>query len=151
MPTGDEFIDHDFAAAFAYRWSDWDMSMKVQPRNTRQKQAIRDAFTSADRPLAYEEVLDFAQRKVDGLSIATVYRNVNGMVEEGWLVPVEIPGMTTRYEIAGKAHHHHFKCNDCGKLFELAGCDVKVKSKLPGGFRTTGHEFFLYGLCPSCA
>jgi Fur family ferric uptake transcriptional regulator len=124
--------------------------MIVQTRNTRQKEAIREAFTAADRPLAHEEVLEFAQKKVEGISIATVYRNINSLVEDKWLVPVEIPGTTTRYEVAGKEHHHHFKCNDCGRLFELNGCDVQVKSRLPRGFRTTGHEFFLYGLCPSC-
>ena len=124
--------------------------MTVQTRNTRQKEAIREAFTTADRPLAHEEVLEFAQKKVEGISIATVYRNINSLVEDKWLVPVEIPGTTTRYEVAGKKHHHHFKCNDCGRLFELNGCDVQVKPRLPRGFRTTGHEFFLYGLCPSC-
>lgn len=125
--------------------------MSIQTRNTKQKQAIREAFMSADRPLAHDEVLEMATKLVEGISIATVYRNVNSLLGEKWLVPVEIPGMTTRYEVAGKEHHHHFKCNDCGKLFELKGCDIQVKPKLPRGFRTTGHEFFLYGLCPSCA
>jgi Fur family ferric uptake transcriptional regulator len=125
--------------------------MSVQTRNTKQKQAIRDAFVAADRPLAFEEVLELATRQVEGISIATVYRNVNSLVDEQWLVPVEIPGMATRYELAGKEHHHHFKCNDCGKLFELKGCDVQIRPKLPRGFRTTGHEFFVYGLCARCA
>ena len=121
-----------------------------QPRNTRQKEAIREAFTKADRPLSHEEALELAQRQVEGLSIATVYRNINALVAENWLAPVEIPGSTTRYEVAGKGHHHHFKCNECGKLFELEGCKVPMKVKLPRGFRSTGHEFFLYGLCSTC-
>jgi Fur family transcriptional regulator, ferric uptake regulator len=124
--------------------------MNTQPRNTKQKEAIRDAFLVADRPLSHEEVFDLAQKKVEGISIATVYRNINGLVDERWLAPVEIPGNTTRYEVAGKAHHHHFKCDNCGRLFELQGCDVQVKPKLPKGFRMTGHEFFLYGVCASC-
>jgi Fur family ferric uptake transcriptional regulator len=130
---------------------DEDRSMNIQPRKTKQKEAIRGAFVSSGRPLAHEEVLALAQQHVEGISIATVYRNINSLVEEKWLIPVEIPGTTTRYEVAGKEHHHHFKCNTCGKLFELNGCDVEVKSRLPRGFRMTGHEFFLYGLCASCA
>ncbi|CAN5747223.1 transcriptional repressor [soil metagenome] len=125
--------------------------MNSNPRNTRQKDAIRDAFLVADRPLSHEEVLTLAQKTVEGLSIATVYRNINGLLDEKWLAPVEIPGSTTRYEVAGKAHHHHFKCNQCGRLFELQGCDMQIKPKLPQGFRMTGHEFFLYGLCNLCA
>ena len=124
--------------------------MAIQSRNTRQKDAIRAAFEQADRPLSHEEALRLAQQQVDGLSIATVYRNINTLVGDGWLTRVEVPGDTTRHEIAGKAHHHHFQCNGCGKLFELQGCEVDVKPKLPRGFRTTGHEFFVYGLCNVC-
>lgn len=91
-----------------------------------------------------------AQRQVDGLSIATVYRNIHLLVEEQWLTPVNVPGDTTRYEVAGKGHHHHFQCNECGKLFELEGCGVAEKPALPQGFRTTGHEFYVYGLCSAC-
>ena len=119
-------------------------------RNTKQKAAIRDAFVEADRPLSPDEALEAAQRHHPPLGIATVYRNIQSLVEEGWLQPVEVPGDSTRYEISGKKHHHHFHCNSCGKLFELEGCVAQVKPKLPRGFRATGHEFFLYGVCATC-
>jgi Fur family ferric uptake transcriptional regulator len=122
----------------------------MEKRNTKQKAAIRDAFIDANRPLSPEEALAGAQRLHPALSIATVYRNIQSLVLEGWLQPVEIPGKSTRYEVAGKEHHHHFQCNDCGKLFELEGCALPAKPKLPRGFRATGHEFFLYGICADC-
>lgn len=124
--------------------------MPIVPRQTRQKQAIRNSFTQADRPLAPEEVLTFARQNVFGVSIATVYRNIGSLVEEGWLTPVALPGTSARYEVAGKKHHHHFQCNDCEKVYELSGCDFAVKPQLPKGFRMTGHEFFLYGTCAEC-
>ncbi len=124
--------------------------MAPQPRNTRQKDAIRVAFTTADRPLSHDEALALAQQQVEGLSIATVYRNINLLVEENWLARVEVPGDTTRYEVAGKGHHHHFQCNECGKLYELEGCGIEMPPDLPPGFRPTGHELFVYGLCDHC-
>lgn len=124
--------------------------MPVIARNTKQKEAIRSAFTSADRPLSPEEILELAQVSVSGLSIATVYRNLATLVEEGWLTPVELPGEARRYEVAGKEHHHHFRCDSCGKVFELEGCAVELKPKLPRGFRASGHELFIYGNCAGC-
>jgi len=120
-------------------------------RNTRQKAAIRDVFAEMDRPLGPQEVLELAGSRIDGLGIATVYRNVKALVEEGWLTPVELPGEPARYEIAGKAHHHHFHCTECKRVFDLPGCPVQVKPKLPTGFVATTHELILYGMCDSCA
>ena len=122
----------------------------IQPRNTRQKEAIRASLVAADRPLSPEELLNSAQQKVEGISMATIYRNLNALIDEKWLAPVLIPGEPARYEVAGKGHHHHFKCNDCGKMYDLPGCEVNPRPKLPRGFRITGHEFFLYGRCAEC-
>lgn len=122
----------------------------MQLRNTRQKEAIRAAFVKANRPLSPEETLNLAQEQVSGISIATIYRNIGALVEENWLVPVALPGDTARYEVAGKEHHHHFHCNVCGSVFEMKGCAVKPSTRAPRGFRVTGHEFFLYGVCAGC-
>ena len=119
-------------------------------RNTRQKTAIREAFAGANRPLSPEEVLQSAQQHHPGVGIATVYRNIQTLVEEEWLQPVEVPGDATRYEVAGKKHHHHFQCNECGKLYDLEGCAAQSRPKLPKGFRASGHEFYVYGTCAAC-
>jgi Fur family transcriptional regulator, ferric uptake regulator len=122
----------------------------IQPRNTQKKDAIRSAFLDADRPLSPQEAFDSAQKQVKGISIATVYRNIRSLLDDKWLVSIELPGDAARYEVAGKKHHHHFHCNACGKVFEMEGCGVELKPKLPRGFRVTGHEFFLYGSCSDC-
>lgn len=121
------------------------------PRNTRQKQAIRDAFLEADRPLSPDEALAAAQRRYEALGIATVYRNIKALVDEGWLDTVSVPGEATRYEVAGKAHHHHFHCRICGRMFELGACRGTVMPRAPRGFRVSGHELMLFGSCDRCA
>lgn len=123
---------------------------RIANRSTRQRRAIRGAFTVADRPLNPNEVLDLAAEQHKGIGIATVYRNIKALVEEGWLTPVELPGEPPRYEVAGKEHHHHFHCKRCGKVFELKGCLPDFKQLAPPGFRVTGHEVLLYGDCKTC-
>ncbi len=122
----------------------------MDKRNTKQKAAIREAFAEADRPLSPDEALEYALEHHSAIGIATVYRNIQALVEEGWLTAVELPGETTRYELSGKEHHHHFHCDTCGKLFDLKGCVIQSKPRLPRGFSASGHEFFLYGNCASC-
>lgn len=91
-----------------------------------------------------------AQGYTKSLSIATVYRNIHSLIEEGWLESVEMPGQVTRYEVAGKAHHHHFLCRSCGGVYELDGCPAPKEISLPPGFTATGHEFFVFGKCSAC-
>jgi Fur family ferric uptake transcriptional regulator len=117
-------------------------------RQTRQRQAIRRAFEDAQRPLGASEVLEAAGSHTPGLGIATVYRALKGLVEEGWLTPVELPGEAPRYEPAGKKHHDHFRCRRCDRVFEIA-CAVRLP-KLRG-FVVEDHEVVLTGLCAQCA
>ena len=56
-----------------------------------------------------------------------------------------------RYETAGKAHHDHFRCRTCAKVFEVDDCPVVKLPKMPKGFLLEGHETILVGLCAGCA
>ena len=125
------------------------MAAKDQ-RNTRQRAAIRKAFERADRPLSPQQVLDAAQAEVDGVGIATVYRNIKALLEEQWLVAVELPGSATVYERSGKAHHHHFHCDECGRVFELTGCLPNINRLAGRKFSVVRHELVLYGMCADC-
>jgi Fur family ferric uptake transcriptional regulator len=119
-------------------------------RNTRQRGAIRRAFQRADRPLSPAEVLTDARREVTGLGIATVYRNIRGLLDERWLATVDLPGEPSRYELAAKPHHHHFRCAQCAKVYDIPCTDNMPKAELPPGFRMTGHDVLLHGLCADC-
>jgi len=107
-------------------------------------------FTEADRPLSPERVLQGARHHHSALGIATVYRNIQALVDEGRLQPIEVPGDSTRYEVAGKEHYHHFQCNACRKLYDLLRCFAQARPKLPRGFRALGHELYVYGIGAAC-
>jgi len=119
-------------------------------RNTRQRAAIRNAFERAGRPLSLPQVLDAAQADVEGLGIATVYRNIKALTEDGWLAAIELPGAATVYERAGKVHHHHFHCDRCSRVFELTGCIPTINRLAGRRFSVTRHELVLYGICSEC-
>ena len=120
-------------------------------RKTRQRAAIRHVFERENRPLSPEETLERAERVIPGLGIATVYRAIKQFVQEGWLIPVQLPGEPARYEVAGKHHHHHFVCRECNSVFEIDGCPGNLNRFAPPGFVLEDHHLILYGRCGDCA
>ena len=128
-------------------------SAATQPseRNTRQREAIRLAIEKAHRPLSTQEILEAANQYVSGVGIATVYRNVKAFLNSGDITAVTIPGDSPRYEMAGHAHHHHFHCTACDRLFDVHHCPGDLREMAPAGFRVDRHELTLYGLCEACS
>jgi Fur family ferric uptake transcriptional regulator len=122
-------------------------------RQTVQRRAILQALDEASGPLTPSEVLERAAHHHNALGLATVYRNLNALEAHGEVVAVHLPNESTRFELAGRGHHHHFRCEACGRVFELhATCPVAVLQgvTLPGGFEVRDHALTLYGLCPDC-
>ncbi len=117
---------------------------------TRQREVIRDAFERLGQPLSVQEAFEAAQEDLPQIGVATVYRAINDMVDDGWLVPVDLPGESTRYERAGIGHHHHFQCNGCGRVFDFEGCPGDLGRLAPDGFEVDSHEIILYGRCARC-
>jgi Fur family ferric uptake transcriptional regulator len=95
-------------------------------------------------------VLDAAQQEVPGLGIATVYRNLKALVEEGELQAVHLPGENPRFELVGHKHHHHFQCRQCQRVFDVHGCPGNLSRLAPKGFVVEDHDLTLYGRCTSC-
>lgn len=119
-------------------------------RRTKQRSILEEVLRHAERPLSVEEIHQIGRRELARLGIATVYRFVKSEVESGALVAVELPGNDTRYELSGLHHHHHFRCDDCGRVFDLPGCSSVVDPEVPESFVVRGHEVLLYGSCSDC-
>jgi len=119
-------------------------------RNTAQRQAIRQVFIDTRRPLSPTEALDKAAKLKKGIGIATIYRAVRDLVDEGWLRPVEIPGQPPRYELMDLPHHHHFHCHGCGRTFDIHHCPGELMDIAPKDFLVESHHLTLLGLCADC-
>lgn len=123
-------------------------------RLTRQRTAIRDVITIAARPLTPQEILDGVRASVPETGMATIYRNIKVLLDEGAIQPVTLPGESPRYEtrFAGhEHHHHHFHCTVCDRVFDIPGCPGPMTDLAPPGFRIDRHELTLYGHCAECA
>ena len=122
-------------------------------RQTKQMQAIREAFVEAARPLSIDELRDLASQTINTLGLRTVYRAVRRLEESGEIASVPVPGSADRYELASVAstHHHHFHCTRCDRYFDIHGCPGGLKKLVPEGFKMEDHDLTLSGLCAACA
>ncbi len=119
-------------------------------RQTKQRHAIEAAIREGGRPLLPAELVTLAQETVPGINIATVYRCVKALAEEGVIRAVELSGEPARYERADLHHHHHFRCDECERVFDVPGCRGGVESNVPDGFSVRAHEVVLFGRCAEC-
>lgn len=122
-------------------------------RDTTQQRAIRAAVDSAGRPLSVQEIHELASDEAPTLGVRTVYRVVNRLLDDGAIAPVVVPGQPDRYEPASVAekHHHHFRCEQCDRVFDVDACPGGLSRMLPPGFELAGHELSLWGTCSECA
>ncbi len=120
-------------------------------RATRQRRAIERMFREQSAPITVAEALASAGRLLPGLSQATLYRAVHALMEGGQLERVVLPGEPPRYEWARGGHWHFFHCDQCRKVFEIAGCNKPGIDRVPRGFRVREHHVVLYGACSGCA
>ncbi len=122
-----------------------------QQRQTRQRRVIEATLQQSSCPLLPKEILVQAQQSIPRMGIATVFRTLKKMVDEGSAKMVYLPGESPRYECSDLAHHHHFKCDNCDRVFDINGCPGHLEQLLPAGFQLNDHEITLFGRCAECS
>jgi len=118
---------------------------------TRQREAIWRAIEESGRPLTAIEVMELASKEVPRLGIATVYRALRQLVDDGKVRQLEVPGTTPHYEPARMKHHHHFVCEACHRVFDIQGCPGGIGKLVPPGYTADRHEIVIYGACSDCS
>lgn len=113
---------------------------------------------AAERSAGAFSVEDLARRASEALggrvATATAYRAVAAMVATGYLEHLGVRDGTALYaRCSGAGHHHHLVCTSCGAIAEapcpLAGAVGAHAQR--AGFRVTGHEVAIYGVCARCS
>lgn len=90
----------------------------MKKRNTIQKQLVLHSVKRLVNHPTAEEVYNQIVASYPDISKATVYRNLSGLVDDGMLLKLNVPGAADKYDISTHAHYHAV-CNVCGSLFDL--------------------------------
>ena len=125
----------------------------MQRRVTKQKLAIQKTLSRADNHLTAAEVYKRVRRKIKNISLATVYRNLEQMTDDGILESVYVAGCPKWYELKKEQCHGHLYCRNCGCLVEVMDCELcgmKTKIGKEIGFIEDQMRFVAVGLCKKC-
>ena len=105
-----------------------------------------------------EWIFEKAREEMPGIGVATVYRNLNALVEAGEIE--RIPGVDGVDRFDGNhIPHYHMKCNACGMLFDLEpeseAALAKMEAVIKETFPTDAVEIklntmLLKGTCRQC-
>lgn len=119
-------------------------------RATAQKAAIVAALHESDQALTAQEL----HERLDKVGLATVYRNLTRLSEDGEIDSIRRPSGEAAYRACGHGHHHHLICRECGKVVELHDCSLDEWGRTIGaeyGFSGIEHQAELTGTCQECA
>lgn len=85
--------------------------------------------------------------------LATVYRTVTTLVDQGVLHALAVEGGVTTYGLAEKPHHHAV-CTECGTIIEVPAqrLSAALEHAIEGSSFTLSDQagLTLHGLCPGC-
>ena len=98
---------------------------------SRQRESILNALNEKlDHPTA-EMVYNCVKQEQPNISLGTVYRNLNQLVEQGTLRRIATPVSGDRFDIRVDPHAH-LLCTCCGRVLDLAAAAQRHLCGLPG-------------------
>lgn len=101
--------------------------------------------------ISIEELFTNIREDFSSISIATLYKNINFMVEVNILKEVKVPNSKSKYEIV-KEEHSHMICKKCEKLedLQLPLDSVISDASTKSGYIFDENSLVLSGTCPAC-
>lgn len=99
-----------------------------------------------------EYIYEILQKEGSGISLATLYRNLNQLAENG--IIKKIDGLESSSHFDHNTHgHYHFMCDNCKKIFDVSSDvaqDIIKKTEEETGFTVTSHDIIFHGICTNC-
>ena len=121
-------------------------------RLTAPRRAIIEAVFSTESHFTAEELLAWAHRRDKRVSRATVYRTLPLLTESGLVREMDFGGDHKFYDpnYAGRPHHNHIICQDCGKIVEFESRQIEQLEKEISrrlGFTVKTHRLQITATC----
>ena len=123
-------------------------------KHSKQRDAIYQAILSTKTHPGASWVYKQLKPHIPGLSLGTVYRNINVLREEGMVISVGVVDGEERFD-GRNAPHPHFVCEKCGCVKDFtkkaeSRINSKISIEIPG-FVIDNRKTVFYGLCKTCA
>lgn len=119
---------------------------------TVQRRAIFDVVLEHGSHPTVDEIFARVQRRLPGVSRATVHRTLETFSDLGILAKAPLPGRATRYDTLLERHHHAI-CDRCEAILDLRDMSL-TELPLPDtaalGFEARDVVVQVRGLCRSC-
>lgn len=127
------------------------MNEEKRRRMTTQRRLILEELRKTRTHPTADEVYDAVRRRLPRISLGTVYRNLDLLVETGEVSRLERTGSQMRFDGETKPHHH-VRCLACGRINDVFADmpPLDPASFKADGFAITGVSLDLYGYCGAC-
>ena len=123
----------------------------VKYRKSRIRLEILDYLQQTDTHPTAEEIYLEIRRNHPSASYATVYRNLNILVDQGEVKRIEFSRSKDRFD--ARLHFHaHFLCDACGALFDIP-FDIEKRTRdieVRTGHRMNNCSVEYHGICAAC-
>lgn len=96
-----------------------------------------------------DQIFSALRGAIPTLSKSTVYNTLNLFLEAKLIRVLSVEENETRYDIVMQ-NHGHFKCSDCGSIYNFAVDIDRFVSKDLQGFQITEKNVYFNGVCPIC-
>jgi Fe2+ or Zn2+ uptake regulation protein len=121
-------------------------------RKSRQRQRILEILKETKSHLTADWVYKKLKEEIPELSLGTVYRNLNVLVEQGHIEKLPFGSTFDRFEAKIKPHYH-LVCSKCGLVedFDMPQyTDINKKAEKLSSYKILRHRIDFFGLCKKC-
>ena len=123
-------------------------------RPSRQRSAVLALLDELDGFRSAQDLHALLRSRGETVGLATVYRALQAMVDEGQLDLLRGTDGEAAYRRCSPVHHHHLVCRSCGLTVEVADPPVeRWASRIAAdhGFSDVQHQVEVFGTCRACA